>query len=98
MLPFDFENGRWLRLDKEQREARHVDFDFDKLCETAVACVEGAKKHTRCSKYEGHYNRAFRLELDNGVSIIARIPFKVAGPARYTTSSEVATMEYGQWP
>jgi hypothetical protein len=40
------------------------------------------------------YNKVFRLVFDTGAVVIARIPNPNAGPARYTTASEVATMEF----
>lgn len=42
---------------------------------------------------EGNYNKVFVLAMDNGLAIIARIPNPNAGPAGYTTASEVATMD-----
>lgn len=42
---------------------------------------------------EGLFNRAFLLSFDNGAEVVARIPTSVAGPAHWTTASEVATMK-----
>jgi len=94
--PNRYHSGRWLRLDKQQIEARHVNFDFTKLCDRVVACSSGAKDYIQCVKIEGGFDRAFLFKLDNGASLVARVPFSIAGPARLTTNSEVATMEYGQ--
>jgi len=33
--------------------------------------------------------------MDNGHRVVARIPFRLAGPRRLVTNSEVATMAYG---
>ncbi|KAH9930270.1 kinase-like domain-containing protein, partial [Fomitopsis serialis] len=41
-------------------------------------------------------NRVFVAKLDNGKEIVARLPFPMAGPARLTTASEVATMEFAR--
>ncbi|RMZ79907.1 hypothetical protein DV738_g3067, partial [Chaetothyriales sp. CBS 135597] len=92
--PHKYTSGRWLRLDEQQFQARYIAFDFDKLCKKAIACSPGARDIAGCLKLEGGFNRAFVLRLDNGASIVARVPFSVAGPARLTTNSEVATMEY----
>lgn len=43
---------------------------------------------------EGGYNKVFRLVMDDGMAVIARIPNPNAGPRFYTTASEVATMEF----
>lgn len=43
---------------------------------------------------EGGFNKVFTLRATNGHEVIARIPTPIAGPARYTTASEVATMDF----
>jgi hypothetical protein len=43
---------------------------------------------------EGGYNKVFRLDMNDGKSVLARIPNPNAGPSFYTTASEVATMEF----
>jgi hypothetical protein len=42
---------------------------------------------------EGGSNKIFRLTMDNGMSVIARIPMPSAGSAFHTIASEVATMD-----
>lgn len=42
---------------------------------------------------EGGYNKVFRLLMDDGKQVLARIPNPNAGPPFYTTASEVATIE-----
>lgn len=46
-------------------------------------------KVLKCS--EGLYNKAFILTMDNGLEVVAKLPNPNAGPAQYTTASEVAT-------
>lgn len=43
---------------------------------------------------EGGFNKALLLRKDDGSEIIAKIPFSIAGPPKYTTASEVAVLEY----
>lgn len=43
---------------------------------------------------EGGFNKIFLFTMDNGYEVIARIPTPIAGPAHYTTASEVATMDF----
>jgi hypothetical protein len=43
---------------------------------------------------EGGFNKVFILRAKNGREVIARIPTPIAGPAHYTTASEVATMDF----
>lgn len=92
--PYEYTSGRWLRNDAAQRDARHVRFDFAALCQKAIDASPGANKILQGVKMEGGFNRAFILHLDNGSSVVARIPFSVAGPPRLVTNSEVATIAY----
>ncbi|ROW04488.1 hypothetical protein VMCG_05038 [Cytospora schulzeri] len=92
--PYEYTNGRWLRADAAQRDARRVKFDFPALCQKAISSAPGAKGILKCSMVEGNFNRAFILRLDNGTKVVARVPFSIAGPPRLVTNSEVATMAY----
>lgn len=38
----------------------------------------------------------FILHLDNGAKVVARVPFRLAGPPALVTHSEVATIAYGK--
>lgn len=92
--PYDYTNGRWLRADASQRDARRIKFDFPALCQKAISSAPGAKGISECTKVEGNFNRAFIISLDNGTKVVARVPLSVAGPSRLVTNSEVATMAY----
>jgi hypothetical protein len=43
---------------------------------------------------EGQYNKAFLLKMDNGSEVVAKIPNPNAGPAHYSTASEVASVDF----
>jgi len=43
---------------------------------------------------EGGFNKVFLLTMDDGHEVIARIPTPIAGPRHFTTTSEVATMNF----
>lgn len=43
---------------------------------------------------EGQYNKAFLMSMDRGVEVLAKVPNPNAGPAFYTTASEVATRHF----
>jgi hypothetical protein len=92
--PFTYTSGYWLKNDKLQREARHIEFDFSALCKKAIQACPGANRIDKIEKKEGSYNRAFLLHMNNDARVVARVPFGVAGPRRLTTNSEVATMAY----
>lgn len=72
-------------------------FDFDALLDLAVKCSPGAQQVTDCKKKEGGFNRIFMIHLDNGKTVVARIPTRIAGPPRLTVSSEVATLRFGTY-
>lgn len=92
--PHEYTNGRWLRADTAQREARRVKFDFPALCQKAISSTPGATGISECFKEEGNFNSAFIIRLDNGAKVVARVPFSAAGPSRLVMNSEVATMSY----
>ncbi|KAF2500409.1 hypothetical protein BU16DRAFT_556879 [Lophium mytilinum] len=94
--PYQYTAGHWLSRDEVQHQARLINFDFPKLCEMAVASCPGASKVVQWEKAEGLFNRAFIMHLDNDKKVVARIPFRVVGPKRLTTNSEVATIRYIQ--
>ena len=92
--PYNYTSGRWLRRDDLERSARKIDFDFENLCRKVVSLSPGASSVVSYEKKEGGFNRVILLTLDNGKRVIARLPFRVAGPPRLTTNSEVATIRY----
>ncbi|KAE8320056.1 kinase-like domain-containing protein [Aspergillus transmontanensis] len=94
--PHSYTSGRWLRHDKLQRESRYIKFDFDALCRRVLELTPEADAITACQKIEGGFNRVFIFHLNNAKRIVARLPFTLAGPARLTTASEVATVKYLQ--
>lgn len=70
-------------------------FDFNALLDLAIECSPGARQVIDCKKKEGGFNRVFMIHLDNGKTVVARLPTRVAGPPRLTVSSEVATLQFG---
>ncbi|PGH11609.1 hypothetical protein AJ79_04749 [Helicocarpus griseus UAMH5409] len=94
--PFAYTAGKWLHLDKLQREARYVAFDFERLCEKVLTLCPSAKAIESCEKIEGGFSRAFIMTTDDGRRVVAKYPTSVAGEPRFTTNSEVATVTYLQ--
>lgn len=91
---FRYTSGRWLWDEEKQLSERYRKFDAQNLQRIAAECVR-AEKCIKMKKIgEGSYNKVFRLVFDTGAVVIAKIPNPNAGPARYTTASEVATMEF----
>ena len=94
--PRKYTSGRWLRRDELERSSRNLNFDFDALRHRVIELCPGATSITRYERKEGGYNRIFIFTCDNARRVVARLPTSVAGPARLTTNSEVATITYGE--
>ncbi|EGE04025.1 phosphotransferase enzyme family protein [Trichophyton equinum CBS 127.97] len=91
---FSYTTGRWLWREKEQLFERYRKFSVGEL-QAITARTLGSQACVSISKIgEGNFNKVFRLVMDDGAVAIARIPHPNAGPPRYTTMSEVATMEF----
>jgi hypothetical protein len=91
---FRYTTGRWLWDEEEQLRERYITFNVTELQRVAAESV-GARSCTNMVKLaEGSFNKVFRLLMDNGKAVIARIPHPNAGPERYNTASEVATMDF----
>ncbi|PWY87070.1 hypothetical protein BO94DRAFT_596146 [Aspergillus sclerotioniger CBS 115572] len=94
--PHNYTSGRWLRGDSAERKARYIEFDFGALCRKVLEVSPEASTIVNYQKVEGGFNRVFIFELDNTKRVVARLPFKLAGPAQLTTGSEIATIKYLQ--
>ncbi|KAL9099824.1 MAG: hypothetical protein Q9163_004727 [Psora crenata] len=94
--PHKYTSGRWLRHDHLERNSRNLNFDFDALRHRVIELCPGATSIASYEKKEGGYNRSFIFTCDNAKRVVARLPTSVAGPARLTTNSEVATITYVQ--
>ncbi|GKZ43943.1 phosphotransferase enzyme [Aspergillus brasiliensis] len=93
---FRFTSGRWLWNEEQQLRNRYTPFNVSELKKIAAHSI-GADTCTAITKLaEGYYNRCFRVEMNNGSAVIARIPYPIAGPRYYTTASEVATMDFAR--
>ncbi|KZF25507.1 kinase-like protein [Xylona heveae TC161] len=93
---FRYTSGRWLWNERAQLESRYRPFDV--LCLQQAACrAVGATECISLEKIgEGNYNKAYRLVMEDGQKVIAKIPHPNAGPPMLTTASEVATMEFAR--
>lgn len=89
---FRYTSGRWLWDEEQQLQDRYKAFNVAELQSLAVKVV-GSTGCVSMTKFaEGGYNKVFRLTMDDGKQVLARIPNPNAGPPFYATASEVATM------
>lgn len=93
---FSYTGGRWLWNERQQLDIRYRRFNVENLKKVACEAI-GSTKCISLEKFgEGNYNKVFRLNMQDGQKIVAKIPNPNAGPAEYTTASEVATMEFAR--
>jgi hypothetical protein len=90
---FRYTSGRWVWDEEQQLRDRYKVFNVTELQNVAAKSVGSDSCVSMIKLAEGGYNKVFRLVMDDGKTVIARIPNPNAGPPFYTTASEVATME-----
>lgn len=91
---YRFTSGRWLWAEEERLKERYKKFNVPGLKRLAAEAV-GAHSCVSISKLaEGGFNKIFRLSMDNGSVVIARIPNPNIGPVSKMMTSEVATMDF----
>ena len=91
---FNYTTGRWLWNEHAQLAARRVSFNIPALQDAACRATSTSKCLSLSKIGEGNYNKAYRLVMDDGQRVVAKVPHPNAGPKGLTTASEVATMEF----
>lgn len=91
---FRYTSGRWLWDEEQQLRDRYKAFNVGQLQNLAAQAVGSNSCSSIIKLAEGRFNKVFRLLMNDGKTVLARIPNPNAGPAFYTTASEVATMEF----
>ncbi|KAM5470689.1 Phosphotransferase enzyme [Microsporum audouinii] len=93
---FRYTSGRWVWDEEKQLKDRFAPFNVMELQRIAAGSIGANKCISMMKLAEGSYNKTFYLIMDNGSTVIARIPHPIAGPKYYTTASEVATMDFAR--
>ena len=93
---FNYTSGRWLWNEEAQLAARSISFNVEALKQAACRALHSQSCVSLEKIGEGNFNKALRLTMSCGRTIIAKLPHPNAGPAKLTTSSEVATMDYAR--
>lgn len=91
---FRYTSGRWLWDEQQQLQERYREFSILELQKIAIQASSSKSCLSMGKIGEGSYNKSFKLIMDNGKTVVARIPNPNAGPAYLTTASEVATMDF----
>ncbi|KAJ8111744.1 hypothetical protein OPT61_g5732 [Boeremia exigua] len=92
----EYTSGRWLWGEEAQQRARHRAFNVPSLQKLAARIARSEKCVSMRKIGEGNFNKVFRLQMDNGAVLMARIPHPNAGSPEFTTASEVATMDFAK--
>lgn len=90
---FRYTSGRWVWDEEQQLRDRYKPFNVSELRKIAAKTLGSHGVVSMVKLAEGGYNKVFRLIMNDGKRVLARIPNSNAGPTFYTTASEVATME-----
>lgn len=91
---YRYTSGRWLWDEEKQLQDRFTPFNVPELQRIAATSIKANKCVAMTKLAEGSFNKTFYLRMDNGSTLVARIPHPIAGPKYYTTASEVATMDF----
>ncbi|KAF9690849.1 hypothetical protein EKO04_011150 [Ascochyta lentis] len=89
-----YTNGRFLANEKQAFDRRYVNFDVDQLCAVAASTGGQHSPVRSIEKLEGGFSKALLLCKEDRSELIAKLPFTIAGPPKYTTASEVAVLQY----
>ncbi|KAK0110887.1 hypothetical protein ONS96_002473 [Cadophora gregata f. sp. sojae] len=94
---YRYTRHRWVYNEAYNLSQRYLKFDLQELVRVAVTAMSEHGAHhcievLKCK--EGMNNKAFLLTMDNGSVVFAKLPHLCAGPAFYTTASEVATRTF----
>ncbi|KAF1962211.1 hypothetical protein CC80DRAFT_435048 [Byssothecium circinans] len=90
----NYTNGRFLIDEEKACRRRFVQFDVDQLCAVAASAGGHHSPVKAIEKMEGGFSKAMLLQKEDGSEVIAKIPFSITGPPKYTTASEVAVLKY----
>ncbi|KAF1828538.1 hypothetical protein BDW02DRAFT_574796 [Decorospora gaudefroyi] len=91
---FNHDNGRFLVNEAEACNRRYLRFDIDQLFAVAATAGESASPIKAIDKSEGGFSKALIMRKEDGSEVVAKIPFSIAGPPKYTTASEVAVLKF----
>lgn len=83
---FNYTSGRWLWNEQKQLDMRYRRFNVESLKKVACEALDSTECISHEKIGEGNYNKAFRLVMQDGRYVIARIPSPNAGPATLTTA------------
>ncbi|PGH28063.1 hypothetical protein AJ80_00319 [Polytolypa hystricis UAMH7299] len=93
---YKYTNGHFLINEQHQCQQRYVKFDISQLCGVAAVAGDSEAPIIAIEKMEGGFCKALLMKKSDGTEVVAKIPSKLAGPPKYSTTPEVATLKYVQ--
>lgn len=93
---FSYTSGRFLFNEELRLRERYVKFDMNGLLrevERHLGPSHGRAAHI-AKMAEGGFNRVFRVTMDDGFEVVAKIPYPIVGPKHYATASEAASLRF----
>ncbi|EAS33646.3 uncharacterized protein CIMG_04670 [Coccidioides immitis RS] len=91
---FAYTSGRYLYNEKHRMAERYVEFNIDALRKVAAQSVNRESVAHMRKLAEGGFNRVLLLTMNDGLEVIVKIPYSIAGPKKLATESEVATLDF----
>ncbi|KAL8644843.1 MAG: hypothetical protein Q9210_007042 [Variospora velana] len=78
---------------------RYLNFNVEALKAVAALSIGRSQEHViSISKLaEGGFNRTFTITMHDGLELVARLPYPITIPKRYSTASEVATIRFASY-
>ncbi|OJD22272.1 hypothetical protein ACJ73_06381 [Blastomyces percursus] len=93
---YNYTSGRWLYNEYLRLSERRLYFNIQELCQVVAKSVGQSTDNITCftKVAEGGSYRIFEATFQDGLKVIARLPYPSTVPRVYGTASEVATMEF----
>ncbi|KAI7251765.1 Uracil-regulated protein, partial [Hortaea werneckii] len=89
-----YTSGRWLWDEESRLQERYKEFNVPGLKSLAAKACGAQSCISMVKLAEGGFNKVFRLDMDNGEVVMARMPTPIVGPISKVLASEVATMGF----
>ncbi|KAL8766864.1 MAG: hypothetical protein Q9209_006460 [Squamulea sp. 1 TL-2023] len=83
-------------MDKLRQAERYLKFNVKELKAVAAKAINRVERDIVSIRKlaEGGYNRTFTITMQDGLELIARMPYPITVPKKYAIASEVATMNF----
>ncbi|KAH7128505.1 kinase-like domain-containing protein [Dendryphion nanum] len=93
---FEYTSGRWIYNEPRRLDERRLAFNVDELKKAAAKSINRPTSDIKSFRKlgEGGFNRVFEISMNDGSSVLARLPYPSTLPRRLAVASEVATLSF----